>query len=304
MIPPLLKKGDLVAFAAPARKVTPEELHGAINMLEGWGLRVLIPQGLYEAENQMAGSDRHRCKLMQEMLDNDEVRAIICCRGGYGTVRIIDSLNFSHFSKHPKWLIGYSDVTVLHSHLASLFGIASLHATMPVNIPFDAPATHYPSTDTLHQLLFEGTASYTFDNNTTVPNRPGHCEGILVGGNLSILYSLLGSLSDIRTAGKILLIEDLDEYLYHIDRMMMALKRARMLDGLRGLVVGALSDMHDNETPFGRNAEEIVRDAVAQYGYPVAFGAPIGHIGTGNHAVILGGHYSLTVDDRSATLSC
>ncbi|MCR4828353.1 MAG: LD-carboxypeptidase [Bacteroidales bacterium] len=304
MRPPLLKKGDLVALAATARKVAPEEVQAAVALLESWGLRVLVPEGLFAADNQMAGSDEHRRDLLQQLLDNEAVCAIVCCRGGYGTVRIVDALDFSRFAANPKWIVGYSDVTVLHSHLAARIGIASLHATMPLNIPADALSAHYASIDTMHQLLFDGSASYSFDNRTAATNRTGEANGTVVGGNLSILYSLLASPSDIDTSGKILLIEDLDEYLYHIDRMMMALKRAGKLSGLKGLIVGALNDMHDNAIPFGRDAEQIVRDAVAEYGYPVAFGAPIGHIGTDNHAVVLGGHYTLKVAQDSATLAC
>lgn len=303
MRPPLLKTGDTVALAAPARSVSPDETAPAIALLQSWGLRVKEPEGLYDVENQMAGSDTHRAALMQALLDDEEVRAIVCCRGGYGTVRIVDMLDFSHFEKQPKWLVGYSDITVLHSHIARHSDVATLHATMPLNITAHALTHPTPATTTLRQLLFEGRAEHLFGNSLPVENRPGSCTATLVGGNLSVLYSLLGSASDLDTRGKILLIEDLDEYLYHIDRMMTALRRAGKLDGLKGLVVGALSDMHDNTVPFGHTAEEIVRDAVAGYGYPVAFGCPVGHIGLENRAVILNAEATLEATPREARLA-
>ena len=262
----LLKAGDLVALAATARKVSPGEVEASVRLLESWGLRVAVPEGLFEADNQMAGSDARRAERFQKLIDDREVRAIICARGGYGTVRMIDWVDFAPLARCPKWVVGYSDVTVLHSHIGRHCGIPTLHATMPLNVPADACRTAYPATESLRQMLFEGKAHYEFVNEGVVANRQGCCTAPVVGGNLSVLYSLLGSASDIDTEGRILLLEDLDEYLYHIDRMMMALRRAGKLQGLRGLLVGAMSDMHDNAVPFGRTAEEIVRDAVADYG--------------------------------------
>ncbi len=198
--------------------------------------------------------------------------------------------------------MGYSDVTVLHSHIGRHCGIPTLHATMPLNVPADACRTAYPATESLRRMLFEGKAHYEFVNEGVVANRQGCCTAPVVGGNLSVLYSLLGSASDIDTEGRILLLEDLDEYLYHIDRMMMALRRAGKLQGLRGLLVGAMSDMHDNAVPFGRTAEEIVRDAVADYGYPVAFNCLFGHIGTENRALPLGVETKVRVASDSVAI--
>lgn len=275
-----LKKGDRVALAATARKVSPAEMAPAIAELRSWGLDVEVPEGLYAEDNQFAGSDSHRTALLQNLLDDSEIRAIFCCRGGYGTVRIVDRLDFSRFAERPKWVVGYSDVTVLHSHIHSTLGLPTLHATMPVNFG----ATPTAATESLRKALFGGKTSYEWVGNS----REGEAEGVLTGGNLSILYSLLGSRSQIDTQGKILLLEDLDEYLYHIDRMMQALKRAGMLDGLAGLVVGGMTDMHDNTIPFGHTAEQIVMETVAEYNYPVAFGAPFGHLGDNNLALPLG----------------
>lgn len=276
-----LKKGDTVALAATARKVSPEEMAPAIEALHSWGLNVLIPEGMYAEEDQFAGSDEHRAALLQGLLDNPEVKAILCCRGGYGTVRIIDRLDFTRFAERPKWVVGYSDVTVLHCHLHTL-GFPSLHATMPIN--FGPRPT--PATESLREVLFGKKACHQWQTGSSL--RPGTAEGEVVGGNLSILYSLLGSPSQVDTRGKILLIEDLDEYLYHIDRMMQALRRAGMLDGLAALVVGGMTDMHDNSVPFGHTAEQIVADTVAGYPYPVVFNAPFGHLGDNNLALPMG----------------
>ncbi len=281
-IPPL-KPGDLVALAAPARHVSPAEMAPAIALLESWGLRVRVPEGLYLSEGQLAGNDSHRAALLQRQLDDPEVRAILCCRGGYGSVRIVDRLDFSRFALNPKWIAGYSDATVLHSHLHAILGLPSLHATMPINFP---PEGENADTESLRKTLFGQPAPLEWEPHPL--NRPGKAEGEVVGGNLSILYSLLGSRSQIDTRGKILLIEDLDEYLYHVDRMMQALRRAGMLEGLNGLIVGHMSDMHDNTVPFGKTAEESILDTVRDYSFPVALAAPIGHCAGANYAITLG----------------
>ena len=294
MIQPLfLKPGDRVAIAAPARKISQQELAPAVKLLQSWGLEVVIPEHLFDEENQFAGSDDTRAALMQHLLDAPDIRAIFCARGGYGTVRIIDRLDFSNFAESPKWLVGYSDITVLHSHIHRHLGIETLHATMPINISDKELRHPSPAVATMRRQLFGESLEYACPAHKL--NRTGKATGLLVGGNLSMLYSLCGSESDIDTAGKILFIEDLDEYLYHIDRMMMNLKRCGHLAHLAGLVVGQMSDMHDNSIPFGRTAEEIVRDAVAEYGYPVCFNFPAGHNGTENLALKLGHPTRLTV---------
>ena len=294
MIQPLyLNPGDCVAIAAPARKISQQELAPAVKLLQSWGLEVVIPEHLFDEENQFAGSDDTRAALMQHLLDAPDIRAIFCARGGYGTVRIIDRLDFSNFAESPKWLVGYSDITVLHSHIHRHLGIETLHATMPINISDKELRHPSPAVETMRRQMFGESLEYACPAHKL--NRTGKATGLLVGGNLSMLYSLCGSESDIDTAGKILFIEDLDEYLYHIDRMMMNLKRCGHLTHLAGLVVGQMSDMHDNSIPFGRTAEEIVRDAVAEYGYPVCFNFPAGHNGTENLALKLGHPTRLTV---------
>ncbi|MCR5821945.1 MAG: LD-carboxypeptidase [Bacteroidales bacterium] len=282
--PQTLKRGDRVAIVAPARKVTPAEVEPFAKMLENKGFSVVLPDGLFAADNQLGGSDEHRAQVLQQQLDDPDIRAIVCARGGYGTVRIIDRLNFSRFAENPKWIVGYSDATVLHAHLNRL-GFCTLHATMPIDIASEKDFGSDAAT-TLIDALTGHPHNYQFAPNTL--NHAGSAEAEVVGGNLSILYSLIGTPSMPDTNGRILLIEDLDEYLYHIDRMMTALRRSGALDGLKGLIVGALSDMHDNAVPFGLTADEIVRRAVDGLGFPVAFGAPIGHIKTGNCALVLG----------------
>lgn len=289
-----LHPGDCIGIVAPARKISPSELKPAIDFMEQSGFRVALGQHLFDKDNQFAGTDAQRAADFQSMLDDDEVKAIWCARGGYGSVRIIDSLNFDQFCQHPKWICGYSDVTVFHSHLHQL-GVPTLHATMPINVKegeFDNLNNR-----SLVQALTGGMLAYTVP--ASEHNRAGTAMAEVVGGNLSMLYSLLASPSDIRTDGKILFIEDLDEYLYHIDRMMMALKRAGKLDKLAGLVVGGLSEMHDNTVPFGRDAEQIVADIVAEYGYPVCFRFPAGHTNH-NVAMKLGARATLSVNAGAA----
>lgn len=291
--PPYLQKGDRIAIVSPARKITPEEVAIAVRTFESWGLEVVIGKHIYAAYNQFAGKDEDRLSDFQQMLDDPTICAIICSRGGYGTVRIIDRLDFSRFVKNPKWIIGYSDATVLHSHIHSNFDIETLHAIMPLN--FKENCEKNPSVLSLKKALFGKELSYNITADTL--NRKGQGEGQLVGGNLSILYSLTSTSSDIDTSGKILFIEDLDEYLYHIDRMIMNLKRSGKLENLAGLIVGGMTKMHDNEVPFSKTANEIIAEAVEEYDYPVCFNFPAGHVDD-NRALILGRKVKLKVEEK------
>jgi len=291
--PPSLKTGDKIAIIATARKISPEEVQPAVEMFRKWGLVAVYGSYLFRENHQFAGSDQERTEDLQWAMDDDNIKAIICVRGGYGTVRIIDKLDFSKFQQKPKWIIGYSDVTVLHSHIHKLTGIETLHAIMPVNFPKDGIENQ--ALASLRKALFNENIHYSI--NAHPLNREGDAEGILVGGNLSILYSLSGTSSDIDTQGKILLIEDLDEYLYHIDRMMMNLKRNGKLSNLAALIVGGMSDMNDNTVSFGKTAEEIIADAVAEYSYPVCFHFPAGHQ-EDNRAMILGRKILLNVGEN------
>ena len=279
-IPPYLKHGDKIAIVAPARKITMEELSSAIEIFKQWGLKVVLGKNLFQHHHQFSGTDEQRTADLQAALDDTDIKAIISARGGYGTLRVIDKLDFSKFKKYPKWIIGYSDMTVLHSHIHSNFNIPTIHATMPINFDKNKDAV-----ESLRKALFGETLAYIFPKNKL--NRKGACKGVLTGGNLSLLYALNNSVSNIETKNKILFIEDLDEYLYHIDRMMLNLKRSGKLKNLAGLIVGGMTDMKDNTVPYGKTAEEIILDAVKEYNYPVYFGFPAGHIDK-NSALVLG----------------
>lgn len=290
IIPPYLQKGDTVALVCTARKFTTEEAQPAIELLQSWGLHVKLGQTIGLDNFQLGGSDQERASDFQEMLDNPEIKAIWCARGGYGTVRIIDKIDFSNFLDNPKWIMGFSDVTVLHSHIHNL-GVATLHSIMP----FSVPKADEIAKETLRKALFGESISYQISNSSY--NKKGKTTGVLVGGNLSILYSLLGSKSAIDTADKILFIEDLDEYLYHVDRMMMNLKRNGYFDKLKGIIVGGMTDMHDNSIPFGRNASEIILDITQEFDFPICFDFPAGHL-SDNRALILGKTIDFEVSEQ------
>ena len=293
--PKFLQKNDTIAIVATARKITLEEITPAINLLKQWGLKVVIGNSIGLEEHQFAGSDHERTADLQKMLDDTAVKAIWFARGGYGTVRIIDNLDFTQFKKNPKWLIGYSDITVIHNHVHT-FGIATVHATMPLDITNITKE----AIQSLKNSLFGNAISYEIP--TSNLHKSGAAEGILVGGNLSILYSLLGSSSSLNTNGKILFIEDLDEYLYHIDRMLQNLKRNGYFDHLKGLIVGSMTKMHDNAIPFGKSAHEIIFDAVSPFNFPVVFDFPAGHIDD-NRALIFGEKIVLNVNDSKTFLT-
>jgi len=292
--PNYLQKGDTVAIVSTARKISSDKIIPAIKLLENWGLSVVIGNTIGAEEHQFAASDEKRIEDFQQLLNNPNIKAIWCARGGYGTVRLIDKLDFSEFKKHPKWIIGYSDITVLHNHIHNL-GIETLHATMPINIENNSKQ----SIETLKKSLFGKNLFYEIPADEK--NKLGNATGELVGGNLSVLYSLLGSKSSIKTKGKILFIEDLDEYLYHIDRMMINLKRNGYFSNLKGLIVGGMTNMHDNEIPFGKTAEEIILDIVSEYNFPVIFDFPAGHFDD-NRALILGRKIELNVTPEKAML--
>ena len=292
---PFLKRNDKIAIIATARKISEEELSFAIETLISWGLNPVLGKNIYAIENQFAGSDLQRAEDLQQAINDDSLKAILIARGGYGTVRIIDDVDFSKLKTNPKWIIGYSDVTVLHSHIQTHIGIATLHATMPINFSKNAEAV-----ETLRKCLFGEKISYQFEANSL--NKTGDVSGILVGGNLSLLYALSGTASDIDTNGKILFLEDLDEYLYHIDRMMLNLKRSGKLQNLKGLVIGGFTDMKDNAIPFGKTVEQIILDAVKEYNYPVCFNFPAGHIDK-NLAVYFGKQADLKISSTTCFLN-
>lgn len=292
--PESLKIGDKVAIVCTARKFSREEAQPAIELLTSWGLEVVLGSTIDLDNYQLGGTDEERAQDFNEQLSNPEIKAIWCARGGYGTVRIIDAIDFTAFIDNPKWIIGFSDVTVLHSHVHNL-GVETIHGLMAFSI---AKSTA-ESRDSLYKALFGRELMYTISS--TPENKVGFGEGEIIGGNLSILYSLLGSESSMNTAGKILFIEDLDEYLYHIDRMMHNLKRNGMLDNLQGLIIGGMTDMHDNAIPFGYDAKQIILSIVKDKEYPVVFDFPAGH-GEENLALIMGSRAILEVDQRDVKL--
>ncbi|NNC85014.1 MAG: LD-carboxypeptidase [Bacteroidia bacterium] len=290
--PSPLKSGDKIAIVASARKVRAEEIQPAFKVLESWGFSPVYGKNLFKEKNQFAGTDEERLADLQEALNDDSVRAILFARGGYGSVRIVDGINWTNFNKNPKWLIGFSDITVFHSHVHSHHNICTLHG--PMGITFQNDESNY--LESVQSVLLGNPVSFQLESNHK--NKAGKATAQLVGGNLSMLYSLLGSPSDINTNGKILFIEDLDEYLYHIDRMMMNLKRNGKLNKLSGLIVGGISDMRDNEIKFGKTAEQIILEHVEEFDYPIAFDFEAGHIKR-NNALILGDEVTLEVADKT-----
>ena len=294
IFPEKLKIGDKIGIISPARKITLNELDPAIKTIESWKLKVELGSNLFEVDNQFSGTIEQRSTDLQTMIDDDSIKAILCARGGYGTVQIIDNIDFSKLKNKPKWIVGYSDVTVLHSHLNKL-GIASLHATMPINFKTNAKE----SLASLKNGLFGN------ENNILCGPHPfnkfGKVEAEVVGGNLSILYSLLGSNSDVDTDGKILFIEDLDEYMYHVDRMMMNLKRNGKLKNLKALIIGEMSDMNDNTIPFGKTAEEIILEYIKEFDFPVCFNFPAGHLDD-NRTLVFGKECTLEINENGVIL--
>lgn len=293
-IPPYLKKGDTVAIVCTARKFFPEDAIPAKELLESWGLKTKLGATIGLDSCQLGGTDLERVTDFQNMMDDENIKAIWCARGGYGTVRVVDLLDFTKFNKNPKWIMGFSDVTVLHSQ-SNVERVASLHCIMPFTVPKASDEVK----EMLRKALFGEKIQYT------IPSKPydilGKASGELVGGNLSILYSLLGSKSSLDTNNKILFIEDLDEYLYHIDRMMQNIKRNGYFENLKGLVVGGMTDMHDNEIPFGQNAVQIITAIAKEYNIPVCFDFPAGHL-KDNRTLQLGKKVDFEVNEKEIKL--
>ncbi len=289
-MPPHLKKGDTVAIIATARKIDVSTLQPGIKLLESWGLKVILGKTIGKEQNQLAGADWQRATDLQEMLDNPSVKAIWAAKGGYGTVKIVDRVDFSNFKKNPKWIIGFSDVTVLHSHMNQL-GFQTLHAMMAIS----APSATTAAKESLRKTLFGEKLSYSIPFHAF--NQLGQAKGELVGGNLSVLYSIQGSISEVDLNNKILFLEDLDEYLYHIDRMMTNLKRNGSLKNLKGIIIGGMTSMNDNDIPWGKNALEIIQECVKDLNIPVAYNFPAGHI-KDNRALILGATISFEVSKK------
>ena len=295
MINPI-QKGDTVGLLALACKVDFEILRPAIELMENaWGLKVVLGESLTSKYHQFAGTDTVRANDFQMMLDNPEIKAIFSARGGYGSSRLLDAIDFTAFQKQPKWVIGFSDITAVHCHIHTL-NIESLHATMPKLFLQEGGEE---SLESLRKILFEEEVHYKIEPHKM--NRLGVGEGQIIGGNLAILTHVIGSKSDINYDGKILFLEDVNEYLYNIDRMMIQLKRSGKLQNLTGLIVGSFSDCQDNDVPFGKTANEIIQEAVADYDFPVCYGFPVGHE-VDNWAMPCGREMSLSVEEYEVSL--
>ncbi|MDR2906952.1 MAG: LD-carboxypeptidase [Bacteroidales bacterium] len=298
ILPKFLQKGDTIALVSTAKKVDFSVVENARKHFEHWGFEVIVGESATASFHQFAGDDELRTRDFQMQLDNPNVKAIVCLRGGYGSVRIIDQLDFTRFIKYPKWIVGYSDVTALQCHVLKNYDMASLHAEMPLNFPEFSNMND--SLEALKSALFGAFESYAPLFNPL--NKTGKATGQLVGGNLAILCSLLGSVSDIDTRGKILFLEDVGEYKYAIDRMLMTLKRAGKLDQLAGLAVGQFTDLQDNAIPFGQTVYEIISEHVSDYNYPVLFDIPAGHCEV-NKTLVFGATYTIKVSEKSAILA-
>jgi muramoyltetrapeptide carboxypeptidase len=294
--PPFLQPGQRVAIVAPARKITHAEVAAAVQTLTSWGLEVVLGESIGAVSHQFAGDDALRRRDFQRQLDDPSVRAIFCARGGYGTARLVDELDFTRFAESPKWIAGFSDITVLNCHLLRL-GYQSIHGVMPVL--FDQPSGE-AALASLRAALFG--APTTCEALPYPLNRPGTATGELVGGNLSLLHTITGTASQASFEGRILFLEDLDEYLYHIDRMMLHLHRSGQLAGLKGLVVGHFSQMRDNTVPFGQTAYEIIDHYAQRYNFPVGYGFSVGHEAD-NLALTVGRLATLTVTAGGSKLS-
>lgn len=291
VIPPYLKQGDTIALVAPAGilKNRKAVIDKAVKLANSWGLEVQLGKHLFDQGNHFAGTDEARAQDFQAALDNPNIKAIWCARGGYGSVRILDLLDYSTFKKHPKWIIGYSDITAFHNHIHNM-DIASLHAMMGTSLQ-DAPETIQETIQSCKDALFGNSISYQIPSSPY--NRTGTAQGVLVGGNIAILASMLGSSSQLDTEGKILFIEEIGEYKYAIDRMLQSLKRAGYFKGLKAVVVGGMTKIKKNSTPWGSRIERLILEVVPA-DIPVLFDFPAGH-DKDNRALYFGKRMSLTV---------
>jgi muramoyltetrapeptide carboxypeptidase len=291
IIPPYLQPDDTIAIICPSGYMPLEKAQRCIETLQQWGFKVVLGKTVGHQYNYFSGTDEERLRDLQLMLDDSTIKAVYCGRGGYGLSRIIDKINFEKFIQQPKWIIGYSDITLLHAHVYSNFNIAGLHA--PMVAAFNEMEESEKYIFSIYKSLIGEQQAYTCASHHL--NRNGVSNGELVGGNLSLLAHIVGSSSDINTKNKILFIEDIGEYKYNIDRMLMQLKRAGKLDALAGFILGSFSEMKDTTIPYGKDLKEIIFDAVKEYNYPVCFDFPVGHVKE-NYALKIGMKYQLTIN--------
>ncbi len=298
--PPYLKAGDTVAIVAPSGilKHREREVQQAVDLLKSWGLHAVVGKHVFSKSNHFAGTDEERCADLQNAMDDPKISAIWCARGGYGTVRVLDKLNYTKFRKNPKWIIGYSDITALHNQVHNE-GFQSLHALMCVSLTKDIGDVK-EAVSTFKSAIFGNPENYILEGSKY--NEIGEASGELVGGNLTMLHTMLGSDTSIDTTGKILFIEEIGEYKYHIDRMLQSMKRAGYFDNLNGLVVGDMSRMRTNTTLWGTSVEQLILDALEDYDFPIAFNMPAGHE-KDNRALVLGKVVNLKVEKNESKLS-
>ncbi len=298
-IPPYLKKGATIGITCPAGYMAKEKAQACIETLQQWGFQVMVGKTLGSpSTNYFSGSDEERLNELQAMLDNSEIDAVLFGRGGYGVGRIIEQIDFTTFKKKPKWLIGYSDITVLHSHIHSNYNIATLHS--PMAAAFNDGENNNEFIASLHKAITGKKAKYKCATHRF--NKKGTAFGELVGGNLSLLVHLIGTSSDIQTKNKILFIEDIGELIYSTDRLLYQLLRSGKLEKLAGLIIGKFTDVKDTERPFGKTIDEVIHDIIKQFDYPVCFNFPVGHTKE-NYALKVGVKYQLKITSRAVSLS-
>ena len=298
IIPPYLKKGDTIGIVCPSGFMPYEKAETCIQVLQEWGYQAKVGKTLGNQFHYFAGTDDERLEDLQQMLDDTNIKAVLFGRGGYGFGRIIDRIDFKKFKKNPKWLIGYSDITVMHSHLLSRHKIASIHSPMAAAFNDGEYKSEY--IQSLRKALKGQKVNYSCP--THALNKPRTAAGALVGGNLSLLAHLIGTPSDVNTAGKILFIEDVGEYIYKVDRMLYQLKRSGKLDKLSGLIVGSFSDTQDTVVPFGQDVSTVIYELIKGYHYPVCFQFPVGHTSE-NFPLKVGVEYNLTVTGKKVSLT-
>ncbi|MBC6490725.1 LD-carboxypeptidase [Flavihumibacter stibioxidans] len=303
-IPPCLNPGDTIGITSPAGYITAEEIRPAVEQMESWGLRIRIGDTIGKRDGTFGGTDAERAADLQKMLDDRTIKAVMCARGGYGMVRIIDQVDFGHFRRHPKWLIGFSDVTVLHAHLSRHARVASIHSKMCNSFPDDwtkADALQQETILSIRNMLFG--EKMRFEIPSHAENRSGLAVGELIGGNCKTIESITGSASDIKTGGKILFLEDTGEYLYSIDRMFWNLKRSGKLENLAGLVIGGfkIKPAENPEEEFNKNLYQIVLEKISDCNYPVCFDFPVGHQ-KNNYALKCGANVRLSVSGATTVL--
>lgn len=295
--PPHLRNGDAIGITAPAGYITDQEIQSAVKKMESWGYKINVGNTINKRDFTFGGSDEERAKDFQQMLDDPKIKAIMCARGGYGAIRIIDRLNWEKFSAKPKWIIGFSDITIFHSHINRNLGIATIHSKMCNSFPDDwsaAEPVQVQTIESIQQALSGVKMKYSLDANPS--NQQGVADGILIGGNLKTLESLAGTRSDINTAGKILFLEDTGEYMYSIDRMFWNLRRTGKLSRLKGLIIGGFKIKVDEQADdFGKTLHDVVLEKIKSYNYPVCFDFPVGHQ-KNNYALKCGTEHRLIVN--------